>query len=343
MSTVTGLVDDAASGITELLGLLDVEKGMGEIKFEGNAESDESTVVPKNGRLPLVFWGHSLGAFVALRLAQLLAKNSNISISHLIVSHCRAPQVRTSIQFHCRRKSKCVIFFKFKVQSAFNGSVHTVKLFTSNEREIRLRFVGLGGIPNYMATRMDMLGIYIPMFRAGNLLLTQLYILALKKILLSMWIDHEAFETFTFDDPIPDEVEEETPLPQRKETRANYGWDEDEDDKQWKEPEVIIPYPLHCPVSVFGAMDDERMRPDHAREWTKLSRGNNKCYFCEKGGYYFFKDGENEAFVRSKISDICKAIYGDEKKDAEDLSTDGEINNCENGEHQNQQNDESKI
>ena len=99
--------------------------------------------------------------------------------------------------------------------------------------------------------------------------------------------DFEAFETFQFDDAIADEVEEEEPIVPEAETkpaRANFGWEEDEEDLQWKAPEVVIPYPLHCPVTVLGSMDDELVRPDHMREWAKLSRGKNKCYFRETGG-----------------------------------------------------------
>ena len=121
-----------------------------------------------------------------------------------------------------------------------------------------------------------------------------------------MPIDYQIFECFCFNDPIPDEVEDDAPIQPQKVARANYGWEEDEEDLQWKEPEVVIPYPLHCPITVLGAEDDERVRPHHCKEWTRLSHGKNESYFCKTGGYFFFKTDENEDLVKKKIVWICK-------------------------------------
>lgn len=95
--------------------------------------------------VPLMIWGHSVGAFVALRLCQSLHASNIVSATHLMVSQCRAPQV----------------------QSEFNASEHTVKLFRSTERDIRLRMLSLGAVPDYLFDRMDMLRTHYSIFRAG--------------------------------------------------------------------------------------------------------------------------------------------------------------------------------
>lgn len=100
--------------------------------------------------------------------------------------------------------------------------------------------------------------------------------------------------------------------------RANYGWEEDENDLQWKQPDVVIPYPLHCPISAFCAMGDERVRPDHVKEWGRLSRGKNKFFLLQNGGYYFFKQLDNEMSVKEKIKNICCGIPDSGPKDNKD-------------------------
>ena len=76
----------------------------------------------------------------------------------------------------------------------------------------------------------------------------------------------------------------------------------------------MIPYPLNCPITVFGARDDERVRPEHMKEWGRLSRGNNKHYLCESGGYLYFRDPANEQYVRDKVCNICRGIEEAESK-----------------------------
>ena len=94
MKSVLGLVDDAADSITEMLQFLMSTSQC--YMDEGKRERKEFA----NITVPLLFWGHSLGGFVALRLGQLLEKRGIISIAHLIVSQCRAPQVsRYNISF----------------------------------------------------------------------------------------------------------------------------------------------------------------------------------------------------------------------------------------------------
>ena len=41
-----------------------------------------------------VFFGHGIGALIALEVAKLLKDSQRLFIGHLIVSQCRAPQVK---------------------------------------------------------------------------------------------------------------------------------------------------------------------------------------------------------------------------------------------------------
>lgn len=110
---------------------------------------------------------------------------------------------------------------------------------------------------------------------------------------------------------------EDVTVVEPKQTRANYGWEEDEEDLKWKQPDVIIPYPLHCPITAFGSMDDERVLPDHVREWLRLSRWKNKAHFSETGGYYFFHKSENESIIKQHICNICLGVEESESEDFE--------------------------
>lgn len=130
------LAEDAAAVVATVLGA-----------FEGTSAADGySEGMNSSGSLPLVLWGHSVGAFVALRLGQLLSDRSIVNIMHLIISQCRAPQI----------------------QSEFNESVHTVKLHKSHDRDVLLRLLSTGMLPTYMDERIDMLRSYSSIFRAGG-------------------------------------------------------------------------------------------------------------------------------------------------------------------------------
>ena len=95
---------------------------------------------------------------------------------------------------------------------------------------------------------------------------------------------------------------------------------------RWKVPEIVVPYPLNCPITAFASKDDELVRPDHVNEWLRLSKGKMKSFFCDTGGYFFFNTVENLEFMQTKISNICRGIVEKEDSD-EPMESDNEGTN----------------
>lgn len=81
LHSVMELVEDSCDAIASWIGLVKTEPLL-------DVELPES-----RNHVPIFAFGHSLGAIVAFEALKLLKERHGFSMSHLMVSQCRAPQV----------------------------------------------------------------------------------------------------------------------------------------------------------------------------------------------------------------------------------------------------------
>lgn len=232
---------------------------------------------------PLILFGHDVGSLIAYEVAKLL-QDYHYNHTALVVSGSPSPYQQGQNRFG---KKMCFL----------------------SDAELLKHMIELGGVPEALLKRTDVLKYFIPLFRSDYYLFDK-YTITPPANVLSIPESEIEFATDALRPPPADHsLKYPDDPPSKAVSRGHSFLSEIEQEKEEEQEEMVYPvvlYRLHCEIVTLRVADDPFVDEKEVAEWTHMSNAYDHVTLDSVGAGGHLKSlCEHEQLIVDVIKRCC--------------------------------------